>query len=232
MDGITKTAKRKQGGAAPSPKKVLLLPRSVRGRPSCQRSADITQEILEKATTLFLRNGYDGTSMEAVATASGVPKKTLYKRFADKQSLLHAVLESKIASWSRVTSKDNASLSTELGERLTHRVTTMMIWAMKAEVRAVTRLAFAGLRSAGTGGVRENFFAHNEMLDVITNDIACHGPTQGIHATEPARISQGLMTLVSGWLDRQNDKHRLSEDLVRKEAKFLVDLIMSGREVW
>jgi TetR/AcrR family transcriptional regulator, mexJK operon transcriptional repressor len=43
--------------------------------------------IREAATTLFLRNGYLGTSMEEIATLAGVSKQTVYTHFADKEAL-------------------------------------------------------------------------------------------------------------------------------------------------
>src|SRR5437660_1442310 len=49
--------------------------------------------IMEAATTLFLRGGYQGTSMEDIATLAGVSKQTVYTHFADKERLFtHLVL--------------------------------------------------------------------------------------------------------------------------------------------
>ena len=57
-------------------------PRSVR-----KRSA-----ILDAATTLFLRTGYLGTSMDEIAALARVSKQTVYKQFADKESLFSAIV--------------------------------------------------------------------------------------------------------------------------------------------
>lgn len=43
--------------------------------------------IREAATTLFLRSGYLGTSMEEIAKLAGVSKQTVYTHFADKERL-------------------------------------------------------------------------------------------------------------------------------------------------
>jgi TetR/AcrR family transcriptional repressor of mexJK operon len=37
---------------------------------------------------LFLRDGYLATSMDQIAAAASVSKQTVYKQFADKQSLV------------------------------------------------------------------------------------------------------------------------------------------------
>jgi TetR/AcrR family transcriptional repressor of mexJK operon len=43
--------------------------------------------IMEAATTLFLRKGYAGTSMDDIAALAGVSKQTIYTHFADKRRL-------------------------------------------------------------------------------------------------------------------------------------------------
>jgi AcrR family transcriptional regulator len=187
---------------------------------------------VENATRLFLGKGYDGTSMESVAAASGVPRPTLYKRFPDKQALLRAVLEAQIAKWTVVSSKREARLGSDLKDRLAYHLSALMSWAMKPEVRAVTRLAFDGLRSAGMRGERENFFAHNDMLDTLVNEIVRYGSTQGLDAKDPDRIARALMSLVAGWLGAQEDKNRVPADAIRKEARFFVDLITLGQQAW
>lgn len=43
--------------------------------------------IMEAAATLFLRNGYLGTSMDEIAALARVSKQTVYTHFADKERL-------------------------------------------------------------------------------------------------------------------------------------------------
>src|SRR5215831_11199910 len=50
--------------------------------------------IREAATTLFLRNGYLGTSVEEIATLAGVSKQTVYTHFADKETLFTDLIRS------------------------------------------------------------------------------------------------------------------------------------------
>lgn len=51
------------------------------------RSTRKRRAILEAATTLFLRGGYLGTSMDEIAALAAVSKQTVYKHFADKERL-------------------------------------------------------------------------------------------------------------------------------------------------
>jgi TetR/AcrR family transcriptional repressor of mexJK operon len=45
------------------------------------------EPIMEAAATLFLRNGYLGTSMDEIAALARVSKQTVYTHFADKERL-------------------------------------------------------------------------------------------------------------------------------------------------
>jgi AcrR family transcriptional regulator len=56
------------------------------------RSERKHQAILDAATDLFLRDGYLGTTMDAIAAAAGVSKQTVYKHFADKRRLFSEIV--------------------------------------------------------------------------------------------------------------------------------------------
>jgi TetR/AcrR family transcriptional repressor of mexJK operon len=56
------------------------------------RSARKRRAIMEAATSLFLRQGYQGTSMDQVAGLAAVSKQTVYKHFVDKYQLCRAIV--------------------------------------------------------------------------------------------------------------------------------------------
>lgn len=64
-------------------------PKSLREGSTQKRSA-----ILAAARELFLADGFDRSSVDAVAARAGVSKRTVYDYFGDKQALLVAVVES------------------------------------------------------------------------------------------------------------------------------------------
>jgi TetR/AcrR family transcriptional repressor of mexJK operon len=66
------------------------------GRPKCEAKA---QAVLDAATALFLAQGYQGTSMDAVAKQAGVSKQTVYSHFANKEELFKAVITAKVARY-------------------------------------------------------------------------------------------------------------------------------------
>lgn len=55
-----------------------------------------TAQVLEEAHRLFLRRGYDGTTMAGIAGASGFAVGTLYELFPSKEAILRDLLEDRI----------------------------------------------------------------------------------------------------------------------------------------
>jgi TetR/AcrR family transcriptional repressor of mexJK operon len=68
------------------------LPNQGPGRP---KDPAKRQAILDAAKNLFLRNGYEGSSMEAIAREAGVSKLTVYSHFTDKDTLFCAAVTAK-----------------------------------------------------------------------------------------------------------------------------------------
>ncbi|PDW00731.1 TetR/AcrR family transcriptional regulator [Candidatus Chloroploca asiatica] len=58
---------------------------------------DNRQAILAHALDLFASRGYDAVGVQAICTAAGITKPTLYHYFGSKQGLLAALVEERIA---------------------------------------------------------------------------------------------------------------------------------------
>jgi TetR/AcrR family transcriptional repressor of mexJK operon len=61
--------------------------------PALGRSARKRLTILSAGRTLFLNNGYQGTSVDQIAASAEVSKQTVYKHFGDKHELLLAIVK-------------------------------------------------------------------------------------------------------------------------------------------
>lgn len=57
-----------------------------------RRSVRKRNAILTAARTVFLRNGYLGTSVDEIAALAAVSKQTVYKHFADKERLFTEIV--------------------------------------------------------------------------------------------------------------------------------------------
>ena len=63
------------------------------GRPKSEEKADA---IREAASQLFMSEGMERTSMDAIAQAAGVSKQTVYSHFNSKDDLFRACIASKV----------------------------------------------------------------------------------------------------------------------------------------
>lgn len=55
--------------------------------------------MLETALDMFLDKGYEQTTLEAIATALGMTKRTIYARYEDKAALFKAAVQQAIDRW-------------------------------------------------------------------------------------------------------------------------------------
>jgi AcrR family transcriptional regulator len=63
------------------------------GRPISRRDRHTPESLLRVAVDVFTHRGYDGASMEHIATASGITKSSIYHHVRGKEDLLRLALE-------------------------------------------------------------------------------------------------------------------------------------------
>ena len=85
------------------------------GRPSLSN-----EELLDKALDLFLEIGFERTSIDAIAAAAGMAKRTMYMRYEDKTSLFKAALERAINEWIVPVERLRAAEADDLEATLLH----------------------------------------------------------------------------------------------------------------
>jgi TetR/AcrR family transcriptional repressor of mexJK operon len=109
------------------------------------RSARKDREIIQAATTAFVSKGYDGTSMEEIATNAGVSKQTIYKHFRDKETLFSEVVQSTATQTNDVVEVVTALLSeTTYMEGGLHQLARhLMAMLMDDELLKLRRLIIA-----------------------------------------------------------------------------------------
>jgi len=66
---------------------------------NCQ--LDMRERILEEAIRLFSENGFQGTSIQAIAEAVGIKNPSLLYHFGSKENLREAVVENLLVHWQR-----------------------------------------------------------------------------------------------------------------------------------
>jgi len=152
------------------------------------------RHIIDAAYDLFYRQGYAQTSIDAVAEAAGVTKRTLYYHFDSKQTLVAAVLEmqhemalARIERWAQGVS-DKPS-------RMVRRLfTELAAWSKKAGWRGsgFTRAAMEFAASPGHPA-RRAARRHKASVEAwLAEQFARHG----ISTAEG--LSRQVMLLVEG----------------------------------
>jgi AcrR family transcriptional regulator len=67
------------------------------------------EQVIQGARSVFMREGYEGASVDEIARDAGVSKATLYSYFPDKQHLFLAVLETECAQQAEVDFLEHTS---------------------------------------------------------------------------------------------------------------------------
>lgn len=88
------------------------------GRPTRDQAKQRNRELLDKALDLFLENGFERTTIEAITAAVGMAKRTVYAGYGDKLSLFKAALHRAIAEWIVPVEQLRAVESSDLEETL------------------------------------------------------------------------------------------------------------------
>ena len=104
---------------------------------------DMRERILEKATRLFVANGYAGLSMREIAQAVGVSKAGLYYHFKDKQALFMAILTANLDHLGRLIQAARQPGAAGTPPPTRERVSRMLhsIFDQAPNQRAIIRLA-------------------------------------------------------------------------------------------
>lgn len=63
-----------------------------RGRPTQAEAKELQEKLRDAAVATFLEHGYDAATMEAIAQAAGITKRTLYARYPDKRAVFLDVI--------------------------------------------------------------------------------------------------------------------------------------------
>ena len=129
--------------------------------------------MLETARTLFLRDGYNATTMEGIASIARVSKATLYKYFSDKDELfLSLVREQRLAP--------NQRLMDDLHNTLEQTMVQLKNRGSQAEVtRAILQLLRSAAERRSDVFYRllvEIAFAQPQLLRRVRQELLAYKP--------------------------------------------------------
>ena len=111
------------------------------GRPTAHAAALLETTILNAATTAFLADGYAATTIEAIARACGVAKRTIYARWSGKPALFKAVLQRLMTRW--LVDAGDWGEAADLETTLNDAAARILAIALTPEAVALNRLLIA-----------------------------------------------------------------------------------------
>ena len=210
-------------GDSSNPEKM----RRARGRPSLTEAAELREAFLEAATQSFLDNGYAATSIEGVARQSGVAKITIYRHFANKQSLfgevIHRMLDRAHEGIHAAKESDEANTR----ERLLEMIEGMYMRAVEPRTLGLMRLAIA---EAGRFPELSNVVYAETIttLDPLVHVLEEADRTGKLNVPHPTRTAMQISALAVGDL-RFLLSGPLDNALERREwADGVLDLVLKG----
>ncbi|MCY1267839.1 mycofactocin system transcriptional regulator [compost metagenome] len=112
------------------------------GRPSLAEAERLTDRVLDTATRLFMEQGFGATSVEAIAAASGISKRTFYSRYTGKPQVFEAVILRYVRRHVR-PAEEVAPVGLPLEERLFQLASQLLAWILEPDVIALYRLTIA-----------------------------------------------------------------------------------------
>jgi AcrR family transcriptional regulator len=201
---------------------ALLAPR--RGRPTPTQSAAIERAIRDAAAEAFLSLGYEGTSMEGVASRAGVPKSTLYKRYPEKRALLRAVLSERVARWCEIELQPDDSA--DLQDRLERRSAALLRHAISPEVQAFWSLVTTAWNGPEDAGIRQEVIGYAHMVESFEREISSGADV------DPSKAATALMAMLCGWIEYVGPTVGDRETAAKEFAASAVQILMQGMAAW
>lgn len=114
-----------------------------KGRPTREEAKKRDDQLKRAAYRLFLEKGFDAVTMEAIAIAAGITKRTLYYKYSDKSQLFSVVLRDMKFAWPTDEMDLLANKQLTLIKKLSLAADTLMEQVLNPETIKMARMATA-----------------------------------------------------------------------------------------
>ncbi|XAH21641.1 TetR/AcrR family transcriptional regulator [Xylophilus sp. GW821-FHT01B05] len=192
------------------------------------------EAIVEAASQLFQEFGYEGASMNELATRLGGSKATLYRYFPSKDALFDAVVRASSTSHlAKAVEELQATAGPELRlEETLHRFgeTVLRVMTDSAEALAVYRMVVA---ESGRSEVGELFYAAGpqECLTALTALMKKAMDAGLLRDADPAIMADHFLALVTAESERrifQRSPPPMSVKKIKATVARAVDMFLRG----
>jgi TetR/AcrR family transcriptional regulator, mexJK operon transcriptional repressor len=163
------------------------------------------EAIAQAALRLFISDGYERTSVDAIAAEAGVSKRTIYNRYGDKRNLLMSVMKDAYAT---VLSAFAAIMDAHL-DNMTDLEQDLTAFAREAAFTVIRRPERAALiRLMMTEAPHFPELLRLEMgpltiIQGLTRHLSALAPVWGLDITEPREAAEQLFALTFGRINNR-----------------------------
>ena len=164
--------------------------------------------VFEAARKLFLEQGYSGTTMDQIAAAAGLTKRTLYNNYGDKHALFTRIIADVLVYVERFARGLDAELSVEavapnVREALEAVGGRLALAILRPEVIVLRRLLIGESRTFP--GLAAEYFerAPGQVLRSLAAAFANMSRHGLLRVADPTRVAAQFAYLIAGeFLDR------------------------------
>ena len=203
--------------------------RQPRAVPDSPRYPAKRAAIARAALDLFVRDGYERTSVDAIAAAAGVSKRTVYSHYADKERLFLAVVEDTYAvlmSQAADIADQELDRPGDARQKLTAFISSVaQVIAGSDERAALIRLVIT--EAPRFPELVAQWQGRRSISALLTRLLASLPPDSGLAIDDPAEAADYLSALTFGQLN-----NRTLLGLVRLGDAELNGLIQGGIAVF
>lgn len=146
----------------------------------------------------FQARGYYATSMNAIAAAAKVSKRTLYNHFESKEALFDAILDS-LASASAGLSTSTFDENRDLAEQLAELATVEINFLTSPSVQALARAGLSRLLGEPEIGKQLNQRHFHKRVECWLNDAQDAGCLVSLDTPFAAKQFMGLLSAFAFW---------------------------------
>ena len=178
-------------------------PRAASPRAEDPRVVRSRAAVVDAARTLFLRQGYAGTTMEQIAAAARLTKRTVYNNYGDKDALFRQVVADVLAyaeAFARGLHEEFTAGVTAANLRATldDLARRLALGIVRPEVIALRRLLIGEARAFPRLGAEYFDRAPGQVLDALASGFAQLDRRRLLRIDNPRRAAAHFAYLVAG----------------------------------
>jgi len=200
------------------------------GRPTIEQSQALDEKIKAVALNLFLDRGFEAVTMEEIAEASDITKRTLYMRYKDKNALFSAALHKAKDEWSFIYDDSAISATASLDKKLLALGEALLERSLSPRIVKLSRIATAQAGSFPNEVKSGYSMSLSPRIKTIVEVLAAHqDEIEGSYRRDMEMTAELFLGLITGIPIRLAGMGTLREPAFeKKRVRLAVKLFLEG----